>query len=115
MYVYADSDHGILELMIAPNDAIASSHQGDCSGDVEALAMMPYIRKQRDKIDPKAIRSYLLNTGGWERSQLRNKNRNWERFLWLMAGDAVEELREREPRRFCKPHNQPHCRHCRSR
>lgn len=72
-----------------PAEAIAAcSHPGDCGPDVEAWA--PEIDRPAE-ITPEALRAELEEYGAWDDAQLADDNANWERIIWIAAGNLREE------------------------
>jgi hypothetical protein len=83
-------DRFALEL---PADAVAAcSHQGDCGPDVEAWA--PDIIRPAD-CTPEALAKELREYGAWDDEQLADDQANWERIVWIAAGNIQEESRAR--------------------
>ncbi len=81
-------DRFALEL---PDEAVsACSHQGDCSADVEAwaseIARPPECTAER-------LAAELREYGAWNDEQLADDEANWERIVWIAAGDIQEEQR----------------------
>jgi len=72
-----------------PREAVDDcSHQGDCGPDVEAWA--PKIDRP-DDCTPEALRDELAEYGAWDDDQLANDSDNWERIVWIAAGNIKDE------------------------
>lgn len=69
--------------------ANSASHSGDCELDVNAL--IPKLKKQLDKIDPKLLADELREYGAWDTVQLSNHADNLQRLVWVAACDISEE------------------------
>ena len=67
------------------------SHSGDCELDVKALAQVPSIKKQLNKIDKETLKKELQECGAWSDVELKNHEQNLIRFLWIAGNDIVEE------------------------
>lgn len=78
-----------LELTI--DQARSASHQGQCDADVEALARVPAIAAQLEAVDPAKLANELREYGAWNDDDLADHTQNLRRFLWLAAGDIVDE------------------------
>jgi hypothetical protein len=73
-----------------PDNAVADcSHIGACDADVAHWAR----KIQRpDAITPDALRAELKDFGAWDATELDDDAQNWERLIWLAAGNIKEEL-----------------------
>ena len=85
-----------IELELTESDARSACHQGRCDDDVAALVKVPYVRAQLDTIDPDKLRRELREYGAWDDTELADHDANLLRFVWLMAGDMIEELNQCE-------------------
>ena len=72
------------------DQAKGASHQGQCDEDVKELCKDAEIKRQLKKLGTKKIRSALKECGAWDTEQLKDKEQNNYRFVWLAAGDIVE-------------------------
>lgn len=79
------------ELQMTLQQAESCAHPGDCLHDVEELAAMPHIQRQRKKIDPDLIRQELKEYGAYSEEDLQDDDMNWVRILWIGANDISEE------------------------
>ncbi len=81
-------DRFVLEM---PPEAVAAcSHRGDCSADVAAWSPK-IVRPAACTAD--ALRRELAEYGAWDEAQLADDTANWERILWIAAGNIQEETR----------------------
>jgi hypothetical protein len=72
-----------------PTDAISEcSHAGDCSADVESWASEI---DRPAECTPDALRAELREYGAWDDAQLSDDDANWERIVWIAAGNLKEE------------------------
>lgn len=92
MYAYFER----FELKITKKQALQGSHQGQCIEDVKALAALPAIKAQLNKIPTEDIRLELREYGAWSDVELLNDQENIYRILWLACCDIREEIREQE-------------------
>jgi hypothetical protein len=86
-------------LRIRLDDALACSQPGqDASVDVEWLAYQDYIAEQLDAINPDAITSELMETGGWISDEgedlLSDEYENRKRILWIACVNIREETKD---------------------
>lgn len=77
------------------NEAHTGSHQGQCYDDVKYLLTLPKIKKQLSKISDDDLVSELKEYGAWDNEELKNRNDNEERIIWISAGNIVEEINEK--------------------
>jgi hypothetical protein len=91
---YWTSENGILDLAITLTDAQSGSHQGDCEGDVRALAKVPYIKAQLDKWDADQVREDLRGYDAWDEEELADDDMSLVRLLWLACGSVVDNAVE---------------------
>jgi hypothetical protein len=82
------------EIQMTRKQALACSHQGDCADDVNALIKSKQISRPR-KCTPENLKKELSEYGAWEENELENDTTNWERIVWLAAGNIKEDLHER--------------------
>jgi hypothetical protein len=85
-------DHGF-SIGMTYQQAKSASHQGQCDDDVKALIETPAIRKQLENIKQIDIADELRGYGAWNENELLNNQDNWERIIWIAAGNIVEENR----------------------
>jgi hypothetical protein len=84
------SSHGTIEIEMTLAQAQSASHQGQCDADVMLLSQHRKIRRQLERIDPKALRDELREYGAWDDAELADHPQNLQRILWIAAGDIVE-------------------------
>lgn len=92
--MWADFEHGF-SLQMTREQAESASHPGPCDDDVKALADLPKIRRQLDKISPEDIRAELKEYGAWDDIELADDQQNRLRLVWIAAGNIRDEIRER--------------------
>lgn len=66
---------------------IDCSHPGDCDSDVEHWA--PLVARPEDATKEK-IREELKECGAWDKDELDNDEVNWQRIVWIAAGNICE-------------------------
>jgi hypothetical protein len=75
-----------------PEEAVAAcSHQGACDEDVERWA--PLIVRP-DDCTVERLADELREYGAWDGEQLADDVANWQRIVWIAAGNVAEERRE---------------------
>jgi hypothetical protein len=73
-----------------PAEAVTDcSHSGACDSDVAHWA--PKIERPAD-CTPEALRAELREYGAWDSEELADDAANWERIVWLAAGNIRDEL-----------------------
>ena len=90
------------ELMMKYGDAKACCHAGECDADCEGVRLLPYMRKQLDRLTDRQIEVAVREYGvEFEEYEGRDVPRDiLELYLvWLAAGDIVDEVYDRENRR----------------
>lgn len=65
------------------------SHSGACDSDVAHWA--PKIAALNPGIKPEDVRAELKEYGAWDAEELSDDATNWERIVWLAAGNLKEE------------------------
>lgn len=85
-----------LELEMTLEQARSASHQGSCDDDVEALAKVPEIAAQLDKMDVDTIRAGLKESGAWDAEELADDEQNRRRAVWLAACDIRENYNKQK-------------------
>lgn len=83
------SNYGV-DLRLTRSDAQACTHSGPCDDDVKALMIKPYVSKQLSTLDPIQLRKELKEYGAWDETELSNHADNLMRWVWISAGDIVE-------------------------
>lgn len=71
--------------------AESASHQGQCDEDVEELLKHPKIKRQLAKISNEDLTSELREYGAWDAEQLKNREENEARIIWIAAGNINDE------------------------
>lgn len=82
------------ELMMKYGDAEACCHSGECDADCESVILLPYMRKQLDKLTDKQIEVAVREYGvEFEEYKGRDVPRHiLELYLvWLAAGYIMDE------------------------
>lgn len=77
------------EIEMDEDTASECSHQGSCDADVKALAPKIF-RPESCTVD--ALKAELKEYGAWDDEQLSDDADNWERIVWIAAGNINEEL-----------------------
>jgi uncharacterized metal-binding protein len=75
-------------------DAQSCYHSGECTNDVLELCEVQYIKDQLDSISPDNLREELREYGTWDDDELINHQSNLHRWVWISAGDIVEQSNE---------------------
>lgn len=83
------------EFQMTLAQARSASHSGDCESDVRALLTVPRILRQLDRLGPDAIRYELKGYGAWDEEELADNEMNRVRFVWVAAGQIVDERNSR--------------------
>jgi len=78
------------DLKLTRSDANNCSHSGQCDTDVIQAMDKPYIRRQLSKLDPDKLKTELSEYGAWDDDELMNHEDNLMRWLWISAGDILE-------------------------
>lgn len=75
-----------------PEEAVAACyHSGSCDPDV--LHWTQRIERPLE-CSKEALAAVLKEYGAWEDSELQDDSTNWERILWLAAGQIQDEAHE---------------------
>jgi hypothetical protein len=76
------------ELKLFPQAVEDCYHQGDCLSDVQF-----WLDKIREinQIDDVKIKEELKEYGAWDDEELNDINKNWEKIIWLGAGNIQED------------------------
>jgi hypothetical protein len=83
------------ELRISGAAVAGCAHPGPCDSDVAYWA--PQVREQMErdnfpnKPTPEKIRAELAEYGAWDDSELADDAANWERLVWIAAGNVADE------------------------
>lgn len=84
------SGSGLIKLEMTLEQAHSAYHQGKCDDDVQALSVVPEIRKQLDAINACALIHELKEYGAWDAEELADHEQNLQRLLWLAAAEITE-------------------------
>lgn len=71
--------------------ALSASHSGSCDADVRELSN--HLSRPR-ACTKEALKKELEEYGAWEENELENDAENWQRILWIAAGNIKEENHE---------------------
>lgn len=97
-YTWLDGSYGQIELTLDVETILACSHQGSCDADVDAaLRNVPGLREQFEKQDLELMRSYIEESGAWEREETEDPEHVYQILLWMACGELVEEHKLRNP------------------
>jgi hypothetical protein len=84
-----------------PDAAVADCHhQGACDSDVahwagaewQGATRIPRIARP-DTLTPEILAAELKEYGAWDAEELADDDANWQRIIWLAAGNIQEEER----------------------
>lgn len=74
------------------DDAVKEcSRPGSCDS---AVAFWAKKTERSHLCTPEALAAELKEYGAWDAEQLMNDDANWERIVWLAAGNAKEDARQ---------------------
>ncbi len=83
------------ELRMSGEAAAACSHSGSCDDDVAHWAPLVAAQVEKDnfpcKPTPELIRAELKEYGAWDAAELADDAQNWQRLVWLAAGQIVDD------------------------
>lgn len=72
-----------------PTDAISDcSHQGACDADVAHWAREI---ERPEEITAEKLAAELKEYGAWDESELSDDSANWQRLIWIAAGNLKDE------------------------
>ena len=76
-----------------PEDAVRDcNHSGECDDDVKFWAS----RITRSAcITPEKLTAELKEFGAWDETELMDDAANWQRIVWISAGDIQEEINQK--------------------
>lgn len=89
--LFGTSNYGN-ELRLTRGDAERCTHPGPCDEDVKDVMQKPYIKRQLKQISPEQLRKELSGYGAWSEEELNDHEKNLMRWVWISAGDIMEEL-----------------------
>ena len=78
------------EIQMTKQQASACSHPGPCDSDVKELLQDKKIVRQLKKISDADLSAELREYGAWDEEELKDREQNEARIIWLAAGDIVE-------------------------
>lgn len=84
------------EIKMTKDQAHTGSHPGPCDNDVEYLLTLPAIKKELKKISDVDLAAELKECGAWDNEQLKDRQENEARIIWLAAGQITEDIYEKE-------------------
>ena len=76
------------EIEMSGNAALDCSHSGDCAADVEAHA--PDIKRDLKRCSPERLAKELKEYGAWDGEELKDDTANWQRIVWIAAGNICD-------------------------
>lgn len=79
------------ELQMTKTQAASASHAGQCDDDVRELLKLPDIKRQLKKIDDATLAEELKEYGAWDAEELRDRDANEMRIVWIAACNIREE------------------------
>lgn len=88
--MYWTSGSGEIELNITKKIAGICSHSGQCDNDVISCLELPEIKKQFNKLSNDTMAKVLKEYGAWDDTDLKDKEANKMRLLWIAAGDIQD-------------------------
>jgi hypothetical protein len=71
-------------------DAKSAAHQRQCYADVAALIKSKRVSRPK-ACTPENLAAELKEYGAWEADDLLDDKTNWERIVWIAAGNIAEE------------------------
>ena len=83
-------EHG--ELLLPTQALLECHHQGACDEDCKHWASK--IDWSDQTMGATSIARELADTGGWEEEELKDTAKNYQRILWIAAGNYQEQLEE---------------------
>jgi len=92
-FYWATSSSGSIDLQL-PGECLTDICQpGPADSAVAFWARQPEVAAQLDKISPATLRDELREYGAWDDADLQDHSENLERWLWLSACGAAEDVR----------------------
>lgn len=80
-----------LTISMTKKQAQKAEHSGRCDGDVEALRRTPKMQKQLRRITDQELINELNEHGAWSAEDLKDRQANECRVIWLAAGMINDE------------------------
>lgn len=75
------------EIELPKQTVVDCCHSGQCLEDVQYWASRI---KRPDTITPEKLRAELKEYGAWDEHELSNDSDNWERIIWIAAGNIQD-------------------------
>lgn len=72
--------------------AASAFHPGQCDEDVKELLKHPKIKRQLAKISDEDLAADLRGYGAWDEEELKNREENEMRIIWIAAGNINDEV-----------------------
>jgi hypothetical protein len=88
--MFAHFDRFSIEL--TKNEANMGSHQGQCDNDVAHLLTYPKVKRQLAKIPDDVLARALKEYGAWDETELKDREANNARIIWIACGNILEEI-----------------------
>ena len=85
------SSSGRIEIQIPLEWAESTHHSGHCDNDVLAVSQEEYIQNITKDLNPDIVRNVLDEYGAWDDEELKDKEENIQRLLWIACGDIAEQ------------------------
>ena len=85
----------LFSLQMTLAQARQCSHSGACDADVAAMVATPQMRRQLAKLDPVTLATELREYGAWDDMELSNHKDNYNRIVWIAAGNIAEDAAEK--------------------
>lgn len=78
------------EIQMTLAQAKACSHSGACDADIAALVKSKKVHRPR-QCTKENLAAELKEYGAWELNELADDAANWQRILWIAAGNIRDE------------------------
>ena len=85
------SSCGRLELQIPIELAETAHHSGACDDDVLAISKDEWVRDFTTAWNPDIVVNVLREYGAWEDEELKDRQQNIQRMLWIACCDIAEQ------------------------
>jgi len=85
------SSSGQIEIQIPLEWAESTHHSGHCDNDVLAVSQEGFIKDFTSALNPDIVRNVLDEYGTWDDEELKDKEENIQRLLWIACGDIAEQ------------------------
>jgi len=87
--MYALFNRFEIEMTLAQAQSVSQPGK-DASDDVNALLKLPEIKRQLAKISDDDLAAELSEYGAWDDEELKDRQANEQRIIWLAAGNIVD-------------------------